>query len=334
MKRKRYLFFGGIFLVFCLIGFYIYKQKQAEEEKQASIRAFYESFEVYSKDLSIADYQLINNGNGIVIEWKVTNQEEVNMSSNKAKRHMTWARYNSDYIVSNNVRLHNVTMDGPLGKDEYVKLDVFKIGESDIVEEEVDLGKLLEEYLGEAPYKIFVGSSNSIVSINGVSYYTVEVQKNKSDKDTIFIKLNLETKKIDGTISEAELTKETYHLFEILDHSNEYSSNRFDTMLLGSGNGAYFIRIDEKTNLSKSNQDAYKLFMKDNSEAYALPKYENGVLVNGSEILSLWTEFLPLGRSIYDVATLPAEASNDGKEHRITKYQDIVTYGATSGEKE
>lgn len=63
-----------------------------------------------------------------------------------------------------------------------------------------------------------------------------------------------------------------------------------------------------------------------NGFAYKVIKSENGMITNGRELLDLESEFIPVGKSVYEDLYIPSKWSINGKNQKIVSYDEIQEY--------
>ena len=68
------------------------------------------------------------------------------------------------------------------------------------------------------------------------------------------------------------------------------------------------------------------LFSKKDSFAYKVINSENGMITNGKELLDLESEFIPVGKSVYEDLYIPSKWSINGKDQKIVSYDQIQEY--------
>ena len=79
-------------------------------------------------------------------------------------------------------------------------------------------------------------------------------------------------------------------------------------------------------NLKNNNPSAFDLFSKKDSFAYKVIKSDNGMITNGKELLDLESEFIPVGKSVYEDLYIPSKWSINGKNQKIVSYGEIQEF--------
>lgn len=265
-------------------------------------------------EYEVEDFEYIEDGNGIVIDWKVTNQDELDKNNGVEE---DFAATSQSFIVRNNMKLRSDVASKEMADDEYFYLDIFDLRGSSIPKKKIDLWELTQEYLQDDHYKLFGVGSTGIYEKNGEFFVSVGVRKGKVKK---YLSLNLDTLKIVGEIPESQA---------------DFRTNHFDSVWAKSGDEQifhrdyYYTKSDKykgTINLKNAFPSAWELFGEEDAVAYRLVNLQGDSVTNASQLLDVYSLFLDEGVSIYDVGVLDAIATSDGQEHRITKFEDIEKY--------
>lgn len=267
----------------------------------------------------VEDYTFFADGNGIVIDWKVTNQDEL---SHLNVWPQDFVSANKNYLIRNVKKTRN--FEGVMSKegqdDEYVSLDVFNLKSPTLEKKRIDLWEVSQAYLKDDNYVVSGVGTLGLFREGEVNYALVGVRNDNESKGLL---LNLETGVIDGELPEDELVLTNYSYISV--YPKEEGNKEPKVYVFTSG-VALLPSYDGNINLKDRDTKAYSMISQEYSVAYPLVDIEDRTIQNPEGIIAVEELFLDRGVSFYDVAVIDEYASKDGKEHRITKFEDIETY--------
>ncbi|HEL9597755.1 TPA: hypothetical protein U0J99_002178 [Streptococcus suis] len=268
--------------------------------------------------LEVEDYRFVADGNGIVIDWKVTNQDEVEQAwIEGADRPAANKNYLIRNVVKKRDRFPEPTIK-EMGEDEYHYLDVYDLRKPSLTKKRIDLLEVSLAYLKDEDYKVYrAGGLGNLFQIGESNYTYISVGKNDIKKGLL---LNLDTGLVEGesTYTYPQLTnREFFYL------SNDVAKEQYILTSGGFGKTDFY---DGAINLR--DVDVHAAIILDQEDAAAYPLYEivDNTIVNQEGIITIQELFLNSGFKFYDVALLDKIATIDGEDHRITKFEDIATY--------
>lgn len=284
------------------------------KELKASNKHF-DDYYLYNPKADIKDFQFFNDKNGLVVEWKFDENEQ--KESLSATGNVERIRANSNFLIRQRERVRDLTANKKMKSDEYFYLDIYDLKNKKLSKKEVNLWKILVDYIGNDDFEL-VSTLPTIQKINGNDYSIIKTQKQK--KYHFFI-LNLKTLKIDGEKTEQEL-KEKNRVYLTISTSDSGDAGVYPYDNSFWKDKSYKGNI----NLKESNLTAFELFSKPDAFAYKVINSENGAITNGKELIDLETGFLKQGVSVYDHAHLPGKFSIEGKETKISHFDDVQKY--------
>ncbi|HFI0234647.1 TPA: hypothetical protein ACGPBC_000203 [Streptococcus suis] len=268
--------------------------------------------------LEVEDYRFVADGNGIVIDWKVTNQDEVEQAGSDG---FDDPAANKNYLIRNVIKKLDRNF-GPtikeMGDEEYHYLDVYDLRTPSLTKKRIDLVEVSLAYLKDEDYKVYGAGGFDNLFQNGKSNYTyISVGKDGIEKGLL---LNLDTGLIEGesTYTYPQLTNREFFYF-----SNEIEKEQYILTSGGFGKTDFY---DGSINLR--DVDVHAAVILDQEDAAAYPLYEivDNTIVNQEGIIATEELFMNSGLKFYDYAYLDGISTFDGEDHRITKFEDIATY--------
>lgn len=308
---------GSMLLSFLLVGCSLNPVDNHNRNQTPKTASTQIEFHTLTPQYEIEDYEYIADGNGIVIDWKITNQKELDMNDTESPDFLATSQA---FIVRNNLRLRNITAEGSseMKNDEYFYLDIFDLRGKTITKKQVDLWKLTQDYLKDDTYHLFRIEADSIYEENGTYHVSIGVKK---DRKYRYLSLNLDTLVIDSEIPQSDIGLKAQHSFRLVKPKSGKEQvskihNQFGKKSSYQGN----------INLKNVSPSAFKLFDKKDATAYQLFHIKGHEITNAPQLLDLYSLFLDEGVSIYDVGVLGSDFTSDGQEHRITKYEDLELY--------
>lgn len=201
--------------------------------------------------------------------------------------------------------------------DEYFYLDIYNLANQKASKKEVNVWQKLVDYLGDDGFEL-IGYLSTLRKFESNDYAVLTIY---SEKNYRYFLLNLKTLKIDGEKTNEELEENGRIALE-LDSNKAFSAG---VKQLGNS----FWKADTyigNINLKNKNLSAFNLFSKKDSFAYKVINSENGMITNGKELLDLESEFIPVGKSVYEDLYIPSKWSINGKDQKIVSYDQIQEY--------
>ncbi|WP_170242719.1 hypothetical protein [Streptococcus suis] len=270
-------------------------------------------FDTITPVLEVEDYTYVADGNGIIIDWKVTNQDEIRGSGD-----LTVA--NKNYLIRNVYKKRyprEATKD--MKEDEYVCLDVYDLRTSNLEKKRIDLWEVSQAYLQDEDYVVYgAGGSGNLFQIGEANYTMIDVGKDKHFKNLL---LNLDTGLVEGEAPETDpqiTNREFLYLITYVEGESQF--------LLTSSGSVKSDFYDGSINLRDVDLHAAVILDQEDAEAYPLYEIVDNTIVNQEGIIATQELFMNSGMTFYDTAYLSMLATIDGKDHRITKFEDIATY--------
>lgn len=283
------------------------KQKETSSTDHRRYRRLTPEYEV-------EDFEYIEDGNGIVIDWKVTNKDELGKNNGVEE---DFAATSQAFIVRNHMKLRDDFATKDMAEDEYFYLDIFDLRGTRIKKRQVDLWELTQEYLQDDSYGLLGVESGGIHEKNGKFYISVEVKRDKVKK---YLFLNLDTLMFEGESSENNHLTVSYNFRSVWAETNE------DQVIYLGYDFKKLRDYKGSINLKQTYPSAWKLFNQDDAVAYQLLDLKGKEVMNAPELLDVYSLFLDKGVSIYDVGVIEGRFSNDGQNHRIISYEDVEKY--------
>ncbi|HFU4500375.1 TPA: hypothetical protein ACGPA6_000188 [Streptococcus suis] len=299
------------------------QESEVKEEIYRSLTAEYE----------IEGYQFVADGNGIIIDWKVTNQDD--LDRNGRIYNDTAIATSRDFLVREVLRAKNgydfLTRDHT--DKEYFYLDVYDLRTSNLEKKRIDLWEVTQAYLKDehytlmgiwyAPYSLFREGETTYALISIGEGEDLDAER------VLTLILNLETGVIEGEMSENELpiTNREYLGVDV----NQEEEHQVGFLSDGT---TKLDGYDGSINLKEMEPSAFKVFNEEGAEAYRLWDIEARTLRNPEMIYKAWELFLDTGTHFYDVAvlsyrldsTINGELKSEWIKNRITRFEDIATY--------
>ena len=272
-------------------------------------------FFIYNPQAEIKNFEFINDHNGVVVEWDFNKKEKE--ESQSATTNASWVTVNSDYLVRKRAKVRDSGATKKMKSDEYFYLDIYHLANQKASKKEVNIWQKLVDYLDEDDFEL-IGYLSTLRKFENNDYAVLTIY---SEKNYRYFLLNLKTLKIDGEKTSKELEENGRIALE-LDSTKAFSAgvnqlgNSFWTADTYKGN----------INLKNNNRSAFNLFSKKDSFAYKVIKSENGMITNGRELLDLESEFIPVGKSVYEDLYIPSKWSINGKNQKIVSYDEIQEY--------
>lgn len=279
-----------------------------------------DSIKYLSPQYEVEDYQFIADGNGIVIDWKITNKWELSWYSNAENTQYNMATSKA-FLIQEVVKLRNSKLTNQSKRDEYFYLDIFDLRNNPIKKKRIDLWALVPEELKE-DHELFGIISDSIFVEDG-SYYGIVIlhKKTKEYPGIAYLKLNLETGLLEG----------------LLDYGDKFITNPLYDMLdtiisIAPVDGPYYNvyqkteNYDGQINLAVTDETAAQLFSKEHAVAYQLVDIENLTVKNNRELIDLRTQFLPIGTTVYDVSNFTWLIGDEKENRRVTSFEEFEQY--------
>ena len=272
-------------------------------------------FFIYNPQAEIKNFEFINDHNGVVVEWDFNKKEKE--ESQSATTNASWVTVNSDYLVRKRAKVRDSSGTKNMKSDEYFYLDIYHLANQKASKKEVNIWQKLVDYLDEDDFEL-IGYLSTLRKFENNDYAVLTIY---SEKNYRYFLLNLKTLKIDGEKTSKELEENGRIALE-LDSTKAFSAG---VNQLGNS----FRKADTykgNINLKNNNRSAFNLFSKKDSFAYKVIKSENGMITNGKELLDLESEFIPVGKSVYEVLYIPSKWSINGKNQKIVSYDEIQEY--------
>lgn len=272
-------------------------------------------FFIYNPQAEIKNFEFINDHNGVVVEWDFNKKEKE--ESQSATTNASWVTVNSDYLVRKRAKVRDSGATKKMKSDEYFYLDIYHLANQKASKKEVNIWQKLVDYLDEDDFEL-IGYLSTLRKFENNDYAVLTIY---SEKNYRYFLLNLKTLKIDGEKTSKELEENGRIALE-LDSTKAFSAGV--NQLVNS-----FWKADTykgNINLKNNNRSAFNLFSKKDSFAYKVIKSENGMITNGRELLDLESEFIPVGKSVYEDLYIPSKWSINGKNQKIVSYDEIQEY--------
>ena len=272
-------------------------------------------FFIYNPQAEIKNFEFINDHNGVVVEWDFNKKEKE--ESQSATTNASWVTVNSDYLVRKRAKVRDSGATKKMKSDEYFYLDIYHLANQKASKKEVNIWQKLVDYLDEDDFEL-IGYLSTLRKFENNDYAVLTIY---SEKNYRYFLLNLKTLKIDGEKTSKELEENGRIALE-LDSTKAFSAG---VNQLGNS----FWKADTykgNINLKNNNRSAFNLFSKKDSFAYKVIKSENGMITNGRELLDLESEFIPVGKSVYEDLYIPSKWSINGKDQKIVSYDEIQEY--------
>ena len=272
-------------------------------------------FFIYNPQAEIKNFEFINDHNGVVVEWDFNKKEKE--ESQSATTNASWVTVNSDYLVRKRAKVRDSGATKKMKSDEYFYLDIYHLANQKASKKEVNIWQKLVDYLDEDDFEL-IGYLSTLRKCENNDYAVLTIY---SEKNYRYFLLNLITLKIDGEKTSKELEENGRIALE-LDSTKAFSAG---VNQLGNS----FWKADTykgNINLKNNNRSAFNLFSKKDSFAYKVIKSENGMITNGRELLDLESEFIPVGKSVYEDLYIPSKWSINGKNQKIVSYDEIQEY--------
>ena len=272
-------------------------------------------FFIYNPQAEIKNFEFINDHNGVVVEWDFNKKEKE--ESQSASTNASWVTVNSDYLVRKRAKVRDSGATKKMKSDEYFYLDIYHLANQKASKKEVNIWQKLVDYLDEDDFEL-IGYLSTLRKFENNDYAVLTIY---SEKNYRYFLLNLKTLKIDGEKTSKELEENGRIALE-LDSTKAFSAG---VNQLGNS----FWKADTykgNINLKNNNRSAFNLFSKKDSFAYKVIKSENGMITNGRELLDLESEFIPVGKSVYEDLYIPSKWSINGKNQKIVSYDEIQEY--------
>ena len=272
-------------------------------------------FFIYNPQAEVKNFEFINDHNGVVVEWDFNKKEKE--ESQSATTNASWVTVNSDYLVRKRAKVRDSGATKKMKSDEYFYLDIYHLANQKASKKEVNIWQKLVDYLDEDDFEL-IGYLSTLRKFENNDYAVLTIY---SEKNYRYFLLNLKTLKIDGEKTSKELEENGRIALE-LDSTKAFSAG---VNQLGNS----FWKADTykgNINLKNNNRSAFNLFSKKDSFAYKVIKSENGMITNGRELLDLESEFIPVGKSVYEDLYIPSKWSINGKNQKIVSYDEIQEY--------
>ena len=272
-------------------------------------------FFIYNPQAEIKNFEFINDHNGVVVEWDFNKKEKE--ESQSATTNASWVTVNSDYLVRKRAKVRDSGATKKMKSDEYFYLDIYHLANQKASKKEVNIWQKLVDYLDEDDFEL-IGYLSTLRKFENNDYAVLTIY---SEKNYRYFLLNLKTLKIDGEKTSKELEENGRIALEF------DSTKAFSAGVNQLGNS--FWKADTykgNINLKNNNRSAFNLFSKKDSFAYKVIKSENGMITNGRELLDLESEFIPVGKSVYEDLYIPSKWSINGKNQKIVSYDEIQEY--------
>ena len=269
-------------------------------------------FFIYNPQAEVKNF---DDHNGVVVEWDFNKKEKE--ESQSATTNASWVTVNSDYLVRKRAKVRHSSVTKKMKSDEYFYLDIYHLANQKASKKEVNVWQKLVDYLGENDFEL-IGYLSTLRKFESNDYAVLTIY---SEKNYRYFLLNLKTLKIDGEKTKEELEENGRIALE-LDSNKAFSAG---VKQLGNS----FWKADTykgNINLKNNNSSAFDLFSKKDSFAYKVIKSENGMITNGKELLDLESEFIPVGKSVYEDLYIPSKWSINGRDQKIVSYDEIQEY--------
>ncbi|MCK3943018.1 hypothetical protein HCC47_09410 [Streptococcus suis] len=278
----------------------------------------YEDYDI-TPVLEVEDYRFVADGNGIVIDWKVTNQDEVEQAGSDG---FDAPVANKNYLIRNVIKKLDRNF-GPtikeMGEEEYHYLDIYDLRTPSLTKKRINLLEVSLAYLKDEDYKVYgAGSFDNLFQIGDSNYTYISVGKDGIEKGLL---LNLDTGLVEG---------ESPYTYPQLTNREFFSLSTYvegESQLLFMGDGSRKTDLyDGSINLRDVDAHAAIILDQEDAEAYTLYEVVDNTIVNQEGIIATEELFMNSGLKFYDHAYLDRVATVDGEDHRITKFEDIATY--------
>ncbi|HFU4501719.1 TPA: hypothetical protein ACGPA6_001119 [Streptococcus suis] len=273
--------------------------------------------------LEMEDYRFVADGNGIVIDWKVTNQDEVEQAGSDGFDELA---ANKSYLIRNVIKKLDRNL-GPtikeMGEEEYHYLDIYDLRTPSLTKKRIDLVEVSLAYLKDENYKVYsAGGKGNLFQIGESNYTMIHVGKLQGeDIKSKNLLLNLDTGLVEGEAPESD-PQLTNREFLYLDTYVEGISQ----LSFGYSGTRKTDLYDGSINLRDVDVHAAVILDQEDAEAYPLYEIVDNTIINQEGIIATEELFMNSGLKFYDHAYLDRVATVDGEDHRITKFEDIATY--------
>lgn len=314
---KKTLFLLSLFSILCLVACAKLTDPKAEDR-----------FRSITPQYEVKDYQFIADGNGIVIDWKITNKWELFWHSKVAQTERIAT--SKDFLVASVFKLRDESLTTESGSDEYLYIDIFDLRTSPIQKKRLDLWALVPEDLKE-DYALFTIADNRIFVEDGRYYVAAFLEMKESVNNSLgrvdpsvrdkYMKINLETGQVEGVLKREEVSVKNPLYYWLDTDIDNLGVKKYSTSFEKTEN------YDGQINLAVTDKKAAQLFSKKTARAYQLLDIEDQTVKNNRELIDLQTQFLPIGTDIYDVAEFTLRYSRDDKEVvRVTSFEEFEQY--------
>ncbi|NQL61892.1 hypothetical protein HO446_04085 [Streptococcus suis] len=273
--------------------------------------------------LEVEDYRFVADGNGIVIDWKVTNQDEVEQARREGTDNPA---ANKNYLIRNVLKLRHRFPDPTIkemGEDEYHYLDIYDLRTPSLTKKRIDLVEVSLAYLKDENYKVYgAGRFDNLFQIGEYNYTMIHVGKQQGEELKFKnLLLNLDTGLVEGEAPESEPQLTNREYFNL----STYVEGESQLLFMGDGSRKTEL-YDGSINLRDVDLHAAVILDQEDAEAYTLYEVVDNTIVNQEGIIATEELFMNSGLKFYDHAYLDRVATVDGEDHRITKFEDIATY--------
>lgn len=213
--------------------------------------------------LEVEDYRFVADGNGIVIDWKVTNQDEVEQAGSDGFDELA---ANKSYLIRNVIKKLDRNF-GPtikeMGEEEYHYLDIYDLRTPSLTKKRIDLVEVSLAYLQDENYKVYgAGRFDNLFQIGESNYTYISVGKDGIEKGLL---LNLDTGLVEG---EAPYTKPQLTNREYFNLST-YVEGESQLLFIGDGSRKTEL-YDGSINLRDVDVHAAVILDQEDAEAYTL----------------------------------------------------------------
>ena len=342
MKTKK---IGAIFLI--LLGVYsLFVFTIREFEKQDLSK-----YEYWIVDTEITDYEFIENGRMITVDWhsnKEVNQQ-VSVLDKKPKFGSPGRIAGSRFLVSYAARFkaksawNEVRDDFPIleqnypDKGEYWKINVYDTKGEKLDKKVLDVFENTRNY-NENYYPAFILNKYSIDSIDGKEYLTISLRRKDdmitdvSDESKLLNRLiDLETGKIvDINPNNQKKNTPKIGLGSIDSFSQLFKEHDFSVR----DNGLHFWRLGDNTKqwlINSKYPKSMEIISKSPETSYIYKLSSNDDLQTTIDMIKL---VFPEGTNIFKDITIPAASSKDDQEHLVQSEKEFLQYYKSSTEEE
>ena len=340
MKAKK---IGAIFLIFISVcSLFIFGIREFEKQDLSK-------YEYWIIDTEITDYEFIENGRMITVDWhskKEVNQQ-VRVLDKKPKFGSPGRIAGRRFLVSYAARFkaksarNEVRDDFPIleqnypDKGEYWKINVYDTKGEKLNKKVLDVFEITRNY-NENYYPAFILNKYSIDSIDGKEYLTISLRKKEDtitdvrDESKLLKRLiDLETGKIvDIDPNNQKKSSPKIGLSSIDAFSQLFEDHDFYV----SDDDIHFWKLGDNTKhwlLNRKYPKSMEIISKNPETSYIYKLVSDDDLQTSIDMIKL---VFPEGTNIFKDITIPAASSKDGQEHLVQSEEEFLQYYKSSTE--